>query len=311
MELEFLHWLRPRLPSHPQLHVGPGDDAAVVRLADRAALVVTSDLVSDGVDFELGRVSPRRIGHKALAINLSDLAAMAARPVTAIVSLLLPRVGGAELARELYEGILPLANLHGISIAGGDTNTWDGKLAISITALGETTEHGSLLRSGAKPGDRILVTGHFGGSILDRHLDVEPRVQEALWLHANSELHAGIDCSDGLSHDVWQICQASQCGAILNLDQIPISAAARQLAMEQPGKGSALEHALHDGEDFELIMAVPERVAAELIQTQPLRSLSGAPVLLSDIGKFVEEQGLWSQAATGAHQVLSPRGYQH
>ncbi len=148
---------------------------------------------------------------------------MAARPVTAIVSLLLPREGAAELARELYEGLLPLANAYGISIAGGDTNTWDGKLVISITALGETTKQGALLRSGAKPGDRILVTGQFGGSILGRHLDVQPRVKESLWLHANYELHAGIDCSDGLAHDLWQICEASGCGAILNLDNVPIS----------------------------------------------------------------------------------------
>lgn len=311
MELEFLEWLRPRLPSHPRLHVGPGDDAAVVRLAHGTALVVTSDLVSDGVDFELGRVSPRRIGHKALAVNLSDLAAMAARPVTAIVSLLLPREGADKLARELYEGILPLAAAHGISIAGGDTNTWDGKLAISITAMGETTKRGSLLRSGAQPGDRILVTGQFGGSILGRHLDVEPRVQEALRLHANHELHAGIDCSDGLAHDLWHLCQASGCGAVVNLDQIPIADAAHQLAQDQPGQGSALEHALRDGEDFELILAVPAPVAADLIRTQPLRSLTGEPVLLSEIGEFVKEPGLWSQSAGAERTILSPRGFEH
>ena len=311
MEFEFLQWLRSRLPSHPQLHVGPGDDAAVVRLAAGAALVVTSDLLSDGVDFELGRVSPRRIGHKALAVNLSDLAAMAAQPVTAIVSLLLPRDGAAELARELYEGILPLAAAHGISIAGGDTNTWDGKLAISITAIGETTERGSLLRSGAKPGDRILVTGKFGGSILGRHLDVEPRVHEALWLHAHHELHAGLDCSDGLAHDLSQICAASGCGAVLNLDKIPIADAARQLAQEKPGQGSALEHALHDGEDFELILAVPASVATELVGTQPLRSLTGETVLLTDIGEFVKKSGLWSESRDAERTVLSPRGYEH
>lgn len=311
MELDFLEWLRPRLPSHPQLHVGPGDDAAVVRLADRSALVVTSDLVSDGVDFELGRVSPRRIGHKALAVNLSDLAAMAARPVSAIVSLLLPRDGAAELARELYEGILPLAKQHGISIAGGDTNTWDGKLAISITALGETTHQASLLRTGAKPGDRILVTGQFGGSILGRHLDVEPRVQEALWLHANYELHAGIDCSDGLAHDLAQICQASGCGAVLALDCIPIADAARQLVKAQPDLGTALEHALRDGEDFELILAVPAEVAAELIRAQPLRSLTGEHVLMTDIGEFVADQGLWSQTVAGERSILSTKGFEH
>jgi thiamine-monophosphate kinase len=311
MEHEFLQWLRPRLPGHPQLHVGPGDDAAVVRLAAGTHLVATSDLLSDGVDFELGRFSPRRIGHKALAVNLSDLAAMAARPVAALVSLLLPRNGAADLARELYEGILPLAAAHGISIAGGDTNTWDGKLAISITALGQTTERGSLLRNGAKPGDRILVTGRFGGSILGRHLDVEPRVQEALWLHANSELHAGIDCSDGLAHDLWQLCEASGCGAVVNLDKIPISDAAYQLAHDLPIRGTALEHALRDGEDFELILAVPPQAAAKLLQTQLLRGISGEEVILTDIGEFVTEQGLWSLSGESQRENLSTRGFEH
>ncbi len=311
MELEFLQWLRSRLRRHAHLRVGPGDDAAVVRLAYGADGVVTSDLLSDGVDFHLGRVSPRRIGHKALAVNLSDLAAMAARPVTAIVSLLLPRNGAAELARELYEGILPLATAHNISIAGGDTNTWDGRLAISITAFGETTEQGSLLRSGAKPGDRILVTGKFGGSILGRHLDVEPRVQEALWLHAHHELHAGIDCSDGLAHDLWQLCEASDCGAVVNLDQVPISDAAYELANAEPDSGSALEHALRDGEDFELILAVPAKHAEQLIRDQPLRSIYGEPVLLSDIGEFVAEQGYWSVESGKGRSPLSSKGFEH
>lgn len=311
MEFDFINWLRSRLSSHARLRVGPGDDAAVVRLAHRADGVVTSDLLSDGVDFELGRVSPRRIGHKALAVNLSDLAAMAARPVTAIVSLLLPRDGAAELARELYEGILPLAASHNISIAGGDTNTWNGKLAISITAIGETTEHGSLLRSGAKPGDRILVTGRFGGSILGRHLDVEPRVHEALWLNAHHELHAGIDCSDGLAHDLWQICEASDCGAVVNLDQIPIADEARHLEIEQPERGSALEHALRDGEDFELILAVPPLTATQLIEHQPLRSIEGEPVLLTDIGEFIREPGFWSIEQGQERSTFSPQGYEH
>ena len=311
MEFDFLNWLRSRLSCHAHLRVGPGDDAAVVCLAHGTDGVVTSDLLSDGVDFELGRVSPRRIGHKALAVNLSDLAAMAARPVTAIVSLLLPRDNAAELARELYEGILPLAEAHNISIAGGDTNTWDGKLAISITAIGETTEHGSLLRSGAKPGDRILVTGKFGGSILGRHLDVEPRVQEALWLHAQYELHAGIDCSDGLAHDLWQLCEASGCGAVVNLRQIPVADEAQHLSLEQPEQGSALEHALHDGEDFELILAVPAQTAAQLIQEQPLRSIDGEPVLLTDIGEFVAEQGFWSIEPGKSRSALSTRGFEH
>ncbi|MGC4006921.1 MAG: thiamine-phosphate kinase [Pirellulales bacterium] len=212
MESEFLRWLRPRLPAHPQLRLGPGDDAALLRLADRRDGVVTVDLLSDGVDFELTRLhDPRRIGHKALGVNLSDLAAMAAEPVAAVVALLLPRgdaddpLAGMSLAQSLYEGMLPLAERYGVAIAGGDTNTWQGPLAISVTAIGQTTARGPLLRSTARPGDRILVTGRFGGSILGRHLDVEPRIHEALLLNDRYELHGGLDCSDGLARSLANV----------------------------------------------------------------------------------------------------------
>src|SRR5688572_9527370 len=108
MEAEFIDWLRRRLPEDSRLRIGPGDDAAVLRLAAGAECVVTVDMISEGVDFDLRSTDPRRIGHKALAVNLSDLAAMAARPFAAVVALALPRHGALELAKELYEGLLPL-----------------------------------------------------------------------------------------------------------------------------------------------------------------------------------------------------------
>ncbi len=172
---------------------------------------------------------PRRIGHKALAVNLSDLAAMAAQPLAAFISVALPKAGAERLARELFEGILPLAQRHGVAIAGGDTNTWTGGLVISITALGTVTARGPLLRSGARPGDRILVTGSLGGSILGKHLDFEPRVAEALLLAERYELHAGIDVSDGLSLDLSRMAGESGCGAVLDLLQIPVAEAAHAL----------------------------------------------------------------------------------
>jgi len=259
MESHLIAWLRERLSGHRRLRLGPGDDAAVLRLADRSDCVVTTDLLSDGVDFVLARTAPRRIGHKALAANLSDLAAMAARPVAAVVALALPRQGGLELAKELYEGMLPLADRFDLAIAGGDTNSWDGPFVISVTAIGETTDRGPLLRFGAKPGDRIIVTGEFGGSILGRHLDFEPRVAEALLLHERYSLHAGIDVSDGLSLDLSRICAESGCGAVIDVDRIPIAAAAEdsgfrvqgseQMRIEPKGDWTALDHALSDGED--------------------------------------------------------------
>jgi len=123
MEADFLRWLRERLPPHPLLKLGIGDDAAILATAGRGDIVVTTDLIADGVDFDLRTVDPRRVGHKALAVNLSDLAAMAARPLAAVVALNLPRSGGMQLATELYKGMLPLAETFHLAIAGGDTNS--------------------------------------------------------------------------------------------------------------------------------------------------------------------------------------------
>ena len=301
MEFEFIAWLRSRLPQSPLLRLGPGDDAAILRLGDRAECVVTVDMLNEGIDFELGRVAARRIGWKALAVNLSDLAAMAARPLAVVVAVVLPRSGGYELAVELFEGMLPLAERYQVAIAGGDTNSWDGPLAISVTAIGELTEHGPLLRSGARPGDRILVTGSFGGSILGHHLDFEPRVHEALRLKADFPLHAGIDVSDGLSRDLGHICEESHLGAIVDVDQVPIAPAAFQL---DDGR-TPLEHALGDGEDFELVLAVPPDAARELVDSQPIG------VSITDIGEFTAEPGLRQRNSAGEVAPLAPSGFEH
>jgi thiamine-monophosphate kinase len=305
MEAEFLGWLAGRLIGHENLPVGPGDDAAVLQFAQQNRCVVTTDLLTDGVDFRLADAAPQRIGRKALAVNLSDLAAMAARPVAVLISLALPRDGALELAKELYEGLLPLAAEFGVAIAGGDTNTWDGPLVLSVTAIGVPTEKGPLLRSGAKPGDRILVTGHFGGSILGKHFDFQPRVVEALALHSGYELHAGMDVSDGLSLDLARLAEASGCGALLDLSAIPISQDAIALCQQSAEGQSALDHALGDGEDFELLLAVPPDSAARIIAKQPL------DVPLTDIGEFVAQPGLWARSGGDRLQPLAPQGYQH
>jgi thiamine-monophosphate kinase len=305
MERELIAWLRERLPPHPLLRLGPGDDAAVLRMADVRECALTVDLLTDHVDFELAEIDPRRAGRKALAVNLSDLAAMAAKPLAGVVALALPRQDGLNLAKALFEGMLPLARQHDLAIAGGDTNSWDGPLAISITLLGKVTDRGPLCRGGARPGDRIVATGSFGGSILGKHLDFEPRVGEAIDLHARYELHAGIDVSDGLSLDLSHILEESHCGAIINADAIPIAEAARRLVEKLADGSTSLEHALGDGEDFELVLAVPPQAARRMLSEQPLS------VPLTDIGEFVAEPGLWVQEAGGGRRPLTPRGWEH
>jgi thiamine-monophosphate kinase len=305
MESELIHWLMRRLPGHASLIVGPGDDAAVVRLADRESCVLTVDLLTDGIDFELAKVAPRRVGRKALAVNLSDLAAMAARPLAAVVALALPRAGGMALAKELYEGLIPLAQQYELAIAGGDTNSWDGPLVVSVTLVGEVTAGGPLLRSGARAGDAIVVTGQFGGSILGHHLDFEPRVREAIALAGRYPLHAGIDVSDGLSLDLAHVTQESGCGAVVELARIPIAPAARELAAQLDDGSTPLDHALGDGEDFELILAMPGDAARDLVAAQPL----GCPCTV--IGEFVSQRGLWQIGADGTRRPLAARGFEH
>jgi len=305
MEAELIAHLRRRLPPHPLLRLGIGDDAAVLRMAEVDECVLSVDLLTDQVDFELSEVDPVRVGRKALAVNLSDLAAMASQPLAGVVALALPREGGMDLAIALYEGMLPLAEEFDLAIAGGDTNSWPGPLALSITVVGKVTSRGPLTRSGAQPGDRIMVTGSFGGSILGRHLDFQPRVAEALRLAERYELRAGIDVSDGLSIDLARLARESGCGAILQSDAVPVADDAHRLAEKLADGSTPLEHALGDGEDFELILAVPPDEAERILAEQPL------DVPLSSIGEFIREPGLWQVDARGRELPLLPRGYQH
>jgi len=305
MEQQFIAWLRERLPPHPLLRLGPGDDAAVLRMAGIDECVITVDLLTDQVDFILAEADPRRIGRKALAVNLSDLAAMAAKPLAAVLAVALPRRGARELAVQLYEGLLPLAEEFNLAIAGGDTNSWDGPLVITATLLGQVTARGPLCRGGARAGDRVIVTGAFGGSILGRHFDFQPRVNEALLLNERYQLHAGMDVSDGLALDLSRMAAESRLGAIVDMDRVPIHADARRLAA-QPGDGrSPLEHALGDGEDFELLLAVAPTEAQRMLAEHP------ADVPVTDIGQFAAESGLWQRGADGIVRPLTPAGWVH
>jgi thiamine-monophosphate kinase len=310
MESTLIAWLRERLPPHPLLKLGIGDDAAVLSMAGVEQCAITVDALTDHVDFELSRGDdPKRIGRKALAVNLSDLAAMAAQPLAGVVALVLPKQNGMKLAQALYEGMLPLAEKYNLALAGGDTNSWAGPLVISITLLGKVSRRGPLRRGGAQPGDRILATGSFGGSILGRHFDFQPRVEEALLLNERYQLHAGIDASDGLSIDLARLAQESNCGAILQTDSIPISDDARRLSRDRANGSvpfySPLDHALSDGEDFELLLAVPPDEANRILIDQPL------DVKITDIGQFIIESGLWQREAQGSKRPLVPQGWEH
>ena len=275
MERQLISWLRGRLPPHPLVRLGPGDDAAVLDVAGLNQCALTVDLLTDGVDFNLSQVDPRRAGPKMFG-RQSERSGGHGRATAG-------RRGGRglapksamELAVALVEGMSPLAERYELAIAGGDTNTWDGPLAVSVTLLGAVTGRGPLRRSGARPGDRILVTGSFGGSILGRHLDFDPRVGEALLLNEHYQLHAAIDASDGLSADLAHIAEESSCGAAINTTAVPLAEDAYRLAERLADGSTPLEHALGDGEDFELILAVPPDEAQRMLTEQPL----GVPII--------------------------------
>ena len=299
-EFAFIDWLRRRTPADPRVLIGPGDDTAALKLTPDAPMLVTTDMLLEASCFRLAEAGPRLVGRKAMAVNLSDIAAMAGRPVAAVVSVGLPRQSGRALAEELYLGLREMADAFDTAIVGGDTNSWHGPLVIAVTLLGEATPPGPVRRAGARPGDWLLVTGPLGGSIVGKHLTFTPRVREAIALHSLAELHALIDISDGLAADLHHICTESRCGAVLHAEAIPISAAAHAL---QDGR-APLEHALADGEDFELVLALPAEDARRLLQTQPVTGIT-----LVHIGECVE-QGLWLEE-NGRRRTLEPAGYVH
>ncbi|MCA9059678.1 MAG: thiamine-monophosphate kinase, partial [Planctomycetaceae bacterium] len=186
-ENAFLQHIQRSCPVRRPVQVGIGDDGAVLAGTGDAPFVVVTDMLLDGVHFELGKISPDLAGRKAVAVNLSDLAAMGCRPTACFLSLAMPRnVPGGSARRflqQLYDGILPLAERYGFTIAGGDTNAWNGPFAINVCLTGEPVSRQIPLRSGARIGDIVLVSGQLGGSLASgRHLTFEPRLELAEWL---------------------------------------------------------------------------------------------------------------------------------
>lgn len=300
-EFALIDWIRERSPAHPAVPVGIGDDAALVRGSSPAGVLVTTDMLMDGVDFDLRTTPPELVGRKCLAVNLSDIAAMAGRPLAAFVSLALPRTGGRTLAEALYRGLWPLAEEFGIAIAGGDTNSWDGPLVACVTVVGEPSGAGPVLRSGARPGDWLLVTGPLGGSIAGRHLSFTPRVREAALLRQAAELHAMIDLSDGIASDVRHIARESQCGVVIDADRVPIHSDV------DPGipAGERLQRALCDGEDFELLLAVCAADGARLLKRTDLN------VTLARIGEVVAGDECLVRECDGELRPLRRGGWEH
>ncbi len=298
-EFDFIRWVRGRTPADARVLIGPGDDCAAL-VPPARELLVTTDLLTDGTDFVLADVDPRQVGRKAMAVNLSDVAAMAGVPLAAVVAVALPAGASRGLAEALIMGLRDVADAFGVAIVGGDTNTWAGGLVVAVTVLGEATDRGPVRRSGARPGDWVFVTGPVGGSILGRHLSPAPRVREAQALHAAVELHAMADISDGLAADLNHILEESGCGAVVSDDAVPVHPDAVRLSA-RTGR-PPLDHALGDGEDFELVFTVAPADGARLLADPPVAGLAR-------VGECVAS-GLWLDRG-GRREPLPPRGWVH
>lgn len=259
--------------------IPPGDDMGALRLGDCTVLVAV-DQVADGVHVDVANTSLEKVGRKAITRNLSDVAAMAARPVGAVAAASLPRDFGEANARALFEAMRVTAASFGCPLFGGDVSMWDAPMLLTVTVLAEPFEsHEPILRRGAKAGDGVYVTGRLGGSLITmnadsdtddpdmaglmgrrssfagytHHLDFTPRLDTARQLAADPVTRptAMIDLSDGLLGDLKHICEQSNVAAILERDRLPLAQAAR-IASQRSGKPDWF-HALTDGEDYELL----------------------------------------------------------
>lgn len=302
-EFALIDWIRrQKSVCGPRISIGIGDDLAGLR-TDGQEVLFGCDQVLDGVHFRLEQCGARAAGRKALARNLSDVAAMAGVPLAAVASVSLPNDMSAEQARQIVEGMSELSEQFDCPVVGGDVGSWQGPLAIHVSILASAGGIEPVRRSGAMSGDEIMVTGELGGSILGKHLTFKPRVGEARTLAQAVRVHAMIDISDGLAVDLHHITAESGCGARILADRIPVSAAAGELA--QRTSKTALQHCLEDGEDYELLFTVSSDDAE-----RARKVLADAGVKVSRIGQIIES-GVVLVGADGSKRDLPAVGFEH
>ncbi|HEY3320804.1 MAG TPA: thiamine-phosphate kinase [Planctomycetota bacterium] len=321
-ELNLIQKFRAGAPTHPWLIVGPGHDCAVLRWPGDRDQAYKIDQVVEGTHFVLGGVAPasvpagnvvcatsagttaatpKQVGWKAMAKACSDIAAVGFWPVAATVAVNLRAGSDERLALELYDGLCDCCRRFGFGLAGGDVAVSTQGLSVAVSLVGEGPKDGAWLRSGAKDGDALLVTGTLGGSLrTGKHLDFVPRLEEARQIRkiAPNGVHACIDITDGLSRDLHHICDESGCGAAVFEQQLPRA--------DILGNPASTEDILCNGEDFELLLAVAPNAADKLLAQW------GAPVQLTKIGTIEPlRNGCTLISADGSRRPMPNVGYEH
>jgi thiamine-monophosphate kinase len=309
-ERALIERIRQKIPTPPHyVIVGIGDDAAILEPERNRLEVLTTDCLVEGVHFDQTFVGPADIGHKALAVNLSDLAAMGAAPRVALLSLVLPPSLPVASVDALVDGMAALAARARISIVGGNIARSPGPLVVDVTATGSVHRRCVLTRGGARAGDDLYVTGALGGAAaglralsadassggpgVDRYRRPEPRTRFGLMLGRNRAARACVDLSDGLADGVRQIGDASGLGAIIEADALPIEA------------GATIGDALGGGEDYELLFAVSPRLRSRL---KNARRLAG-DLPVTRIGRLTADRAMLLSRNGGTEEL--PTGFAH
>jgi thiamine-monophosphate kinase len=294
-ELDLIRWIRRRIGRRAgRIIVDSGDDAAVLK-GGRGHLLFKTDSVIDGVHFDSRTARPEEIGHKALARCLSDIGAMGCYPTFAVVAMMIPRNAREAWIKRVLTGLDRTARKFDTAVVGGDVASHAGKLAITVALLGETRGLPPVRRSGARVGDAIAVTGPLGGSILGKHLRFTPRVREGVELNRRFEIHSMIDISDGLATDLGHLCRESHVGAVVDEARIPIAPQARRLP------GVPLDHALFDGEDYELLFTLAQTEAVRVEKAKLGRV----------IGRVSAVDGIYLRNPRGDLREVQRRGWEH
>jgi thiamine-monophosphate kinase len=299
-EQDLLRYLRRKNLGHEisGLELGIGDDCALLQVDDGGTIATSTDMLVEGVHYSSG-VSPHLIGRKAIARALSDLAAMACRPVACLVAVSFPPSSDDEFGREICDALCETANQFRAPLVGGDISSGTSQMVITVTVFGAPGPKGFVRRSGAEPGDGIYVTGQLGGAVKGgRHLRFRPRIPEALALSQKFDIHAMIDISDGMSTDLCHLCESSGVGATIDASSLPVHPDLKhEIGTADPQ--TLVNRALSDGEDYEILFCLAEGQIPESLSTVALEgiqdmyrtteTLDGEPNGMSPAGKIPDD----------------------